>query len=170
MKRLFNLIAASLIAISGFSQTADEYLNRGLAKYSILDYTGAINDYNKAIEINPEYAQAIYYRGIAKYELKDYKGAIRDYTRSIEINPNFAVAFYNRGITRINRHDSRGAISDYTKAIEINNAFAEAYYLRGMTRITDLGQKDSGCTDLSKAGELGFTTAYEAIKKYCNNY
>ncbi len=31
-----------------------------------------------------------------------------------------------------------------------------------------LGQKDSGCLDLSKAGELGFDKAYESIKKYCN--
>jgi len=31
-----------------------------------------------------------------------------------------------------------------------------------------LGQKDSGCLDLSKAGELGKSIAYEAIKKHCN--
>jgi len=31
-----------------------------------------------------------------------------------------------------------------------------------------LGQKDSGCLDLSKAGELGYFKAYETIKKYCN--
>jgi len=31
-----------------------------------------------------------------------------------------------------------------------------------------LGQKDSGCLDLSKAGELGKFEGYEAIKKYCN--
>jgi len=31
-----------------------------------------------------------------------------------------------------------------------------------------LGQKDSGCLDLSKAEELGHSEAYEAIEKYCN--
>jgi hypothetical protein len=30
-----------------------------------------------------------------------------------------------------------------------------------------LGQKESGCMDLSKAGELGHGEAYEAIKKFC---
>ena len=30
-----------------------------------------------------------------------------------------------------------------------------------------LGQKESGCLDLSRAGELGYNEAYEAIKKYC---
>ena len=42
-----------------------------------------------------------------------------------------------------------------------------AYYNRGLAKI-QLGQKDSGCLDLSKAGELGYVEAYEAIKQYCN--
>jgi hypothetical protein len=36
-----------------------------------------------------------------------------------------------------------------------------------MTEI-ELGQKDSGCLDLSKAGESGYRDTVEAIKKYCN--
>jgi len=31
-----------------------------------------------------------------------------------------------------------------------------------------LGQKESGCLDLSKAGELGSEKAYEVIKEFCN--
>ena len=31
-----------------------------------------------------------------------------------------------------------------------------------------LGQKNSGCLDLSKAGELGHFDAYDVIKDYCN--
>jgi hypothetical protein len=41
------------------------------------------------------------------------------------------------------------------------------YYNRGMTKLR-LGQKDSGCIDLSKAGELGYKSAYEEIRKFCN--
>jgi len=37
----------------------------------------------------------------------------------------------------------------------------------GLSKIL-LGQKDSGCLDLSKAGELGYAEAHETIKKYCN--
>ena len=58
-------------------------------------------------------------------------------------------------------------ISDFIKAIEINPNDAEAYYNRGIAKIK-LGQKDSGCLDLSKAGELGDSQAYEAIKDLCN--
>ncbi|PIV58665.1 MAG: hypothetical protein COS14_08405, partial [Bacteroidetes bacterium CG02_land_8_20_14_3_00_31_25] len=63
--------------------------------------------------------------------------------------------------------DYSGAISDFNKAIEINPNNAEAYYNRGFAKI-NLGQKDSGCLDLSKAGKLGCSQAYEAIKDFCN--
>jgi hypothetical protein len=36
------------------------------------------------------------------------------------------------------------------------------------TETIQLKQIDSGCLDFSKAGELGYTLAYELIKKYCN--
>jgi hypothetical protein len=45
--------------------------------------------------------------------------------------------------------------------------YAGAYSGRGIAKIRS-GQKDSGCLDLSKAGELGFAEAYESIKKLCN--
>ena len=53
------------------------------------------------------------------------------------------------------------------KLTEINPNFTDAYHDRGLAKIL-LGQKDSGCLDFSKAGELGHAQAYEAIKKNCN--
>ncbi len=61
------------------SKDAEAYFNRGLAKYYQEDYTGAIADYTKAIEIDPKLAAAYYNRGAAKARLKDYTGAIADY-------------------------------------------------------------------------------------------
>ena len=41
------------------------------------------------------------------------------------------------------------------------------YINRGLAKL-GLGQKDSGCLDFSKAGELGYSEAYQSIKEYCN--
>ena len=85
-----------------------------------LDYQSAIDDYTKAIEIDPSDADYYFFRGIGKEKLKDYQGAIDDYTKAIEINPNYASFYAFRADAKFKLKDYRGAIDDYTKAIEIN--------------------------------------------------
>ena len=62
--------------------------------------------------------------------------------------------------------DNRGAIEDNNKAIELNPDYALAYLNRGAAKY-NLGDKNGGCLDFSKAGELGYEDAYDLIKKYC---
>jgi len=45
--------------------------------------------------------------------------------------------------------------------------FAEAYFNRGLTKIF-LDDVEGGALDLSRAGELGISGAYNIIKRYCN--
>mgnify|MGYP002227780670 CR=1 FL=1 len=65
--------------------------------------------------------------------------------------------------------NSPEAFEDFSRAIELNPLFAEAFYNRGMTQIY---MKDTrkGCLDLSKAGELGITSAYEILKPYTGEH
>jgi tetratricopeptide (TPR) repeat protein len=132
------------------------YYRRGLLKYQLNEFTSAIKDFTKVIEINPVDADAYYFRGLVKTDCQDYTGAIADYNEAI-----------NRGIAKSNLKDFRGAISDFTTTIEIEPTNAMAFYYRGISKIR-LDQKDSGCSDLSKAGELGMSKAYGIISKYCN--
>ncbi len=44
----------------------------------------------------------------------------------------------------------------------------DAYFNRGLVLIY-LKDKEKGCIDLSRAGELGIAEAYGVIKKYCEN-
>ena len=74
--------------------------------------------------------------------------------------------YLDKGVDKYNKGDYSGAIQDFNKAIELDPNDAEAYGGRGLAKIL-LGQKDSGCLDLSKAGELGYMDAYDVIKKHC---
>ena len=62
---------------------------------------------------------------------------------------------------------SKNAIKESSNRASCSKSkVADAYYYRGLAKII-LHQKDNGCLDLSKAGELGFYQAYDEIKKYC---
>ncbi len=90
-------------------------------KFEKGDFKGAIADYTKAIEINPQYADAYNNRGAAKYSLKDTQGAIADYNKAIEINPQLALAYYNRGNAKHGLRDQPGACADYKKAVSLGD-------------------------------------------------
>ena len=82
------------------AQSAADYVNAGVEKGESGDLQGAIADFTKAIEINPQYAIAYTNRGFAKSNSKDYQGAIVDYNKAIQINPQYAATYFNRGWCR----------------------------------------------------------------------
>ena len=115
---------ALLVCFSSFGQTAKEYFNSGYDKADAKDYYGAISDYNKAIELNPNDADAFHNRGTSKYYLKDYYAAIADYTKVIDLIPNDVVAYNLRGIAKEKLGDLNGACNDWKKAAELGNTEA----------------------------------------------
>jgi len=112
-------------AVEAYSQAIDikphpfAYVNRGSARGNLGDDSGAIADYNKAIEIKPDYAEAYVNRGVARGNLGDYEGEIADYNKAIEIKPDYADAYYNRGILYNQLGDRQRAISDSQKAARL---------------------------------------------------
>ena len=84
---LSTLTLTFFIFISSCSYTKEEnsYVNRGNAKYDLQDFRGAIQDYSKAIELDPSYAKAYYNRGDTKYFLNDIDGACLDWSKAGEL-------------------------------------------------------------------------------------
>jgi len=152
---------------SGFIQA---YENRGVAKYYLHDHRGAIADYNKALEINPYDYNTIGRRGWAKFSLQDYRGAIADFTKAIEGTRDEAQYYNIRGQAKYRLQDFEGAIADFSRVIKSwsggKDQKSKAFFWRGLVKI-DLGQKESGCLDLSKAASLGYAMAYELKDIYC---
>ncbi len=98
----------------------------------------------------------------------DYSAAIDDMLSGARLAPDFPYTYYNLGNLYALSDDLPAAVSNYSKALELFPYIGEAYYNRGLVLIF-LKDKEKGCMDISKAGELGISDAYGVIKKYCSD-
>ena len=86
---------------------------------TIVDYSSAIADYSKAIQLDPSFLFSIYNRGNAYAKSKQFKKAIADYDWVIQLDQNFAEAYYNRGLVYLFLDQKDLAYEDLSKAGEL---------------------------------------------------
>ena len=126
---------------------------RGIVYSSLKQYEKAIENYNKAIELKPDYALAYNARGIAYAGLKDFEKAIEDLNKTIQLEPDGAHAYNNRGNVYGRLKEYQKAIEDCTKAIQINPGHTNAYYNRGMA-YAGLKKYQKAIEDFTRFGQL----------------
>ena len=91
-------------------------LRRGIEAYERGDMDGAINYYDKAMELKPDYADAYYYRGRVYYDNNNDDYAIEDFNNAIELNPDYADAYQYRGQALYRSGEIDLATTDLTEA------------------------------------------------------
>jgi len=99
----------------------DTYIRRELLKGDL----GAIEDYTKAIQLNPKFVDAYYNRAMSFYNMKEYTNAIANFNNVIDLDKTFADAFYYRGMSKGILLDMNGACMDFVKAAELGNTEAK---------------------------------------------
>ena len=79
-----------------------DYEYRELAREQFQDenYVEAVDHYDKAINLNPDYAEAYYWRGRTKLNLRRHGSAISDFDTFIGRNANYAEAYYYRAMAK----------------------------------------------------------------------
>jgi len=118
--------------------TAEYYFERGVAQFSKGFYRNAVDEFGKAIELNPRYAEAYFWRANAYHKRDELDAALRDYEKAIELDPQqkyvnarnavlkeinpteSANFYYNRGRERFRNGNDDGARQDAQKAAELD--------------------------------------------------
>lgn len=111
------------------------YRKRGFAYKRLKEYERAIEDYNRAIDLLPDYARAYASRGSAYRSLRDFEHALADYNRALELWPNYVWVYAGRGRTYSHLKEYQQSIQDLNHAIEIEPDYAWAYFVRGFTHL-----------------------------------
>ena len=88
--------------------------------------------FQKAIQIQPNYAAAHNNLGITFNALEEAQKAIISYQKAIQIQPNYAAAHNNLGMVFGELGDFEKAISSYQMAIKIQSNYLAAHYNLGM--------------------------------------
>ena len=139
--------------------------NRGVAYERLGNYARAIEDYDRAIGINPNYATAYFNRGVALSRLGDFNEAIRSFDKAISINPRDYNAFYNRGMANGMLGNYRPAIADFDQALQFNPEFARAYYFRSIAH-DKLGNQSQALNDIKTAARFGSKEAKDFLRSH----
>lgn len=155
-----------LFSLNVFGQTAEELLDFGKKQVYEGNYSKAIKYYDKALKINPNFAEAYYHRANAKYDLKDYEGSMADCRKALNLNPELKSAYFNLGLSEYHLKDYRGAILNFTKAITIDKDDSEALYWRAKAYMA-LNKKIKACEDWKEAEKLGNKYAKNAYYQHC---
>jgi len=152
---------------------ASDYLNKMKARSDELLLIGelsmqstehkdeAMTNILRAIEMNPDNADAYSVRGIFLWESEDVDGALVDLNRAISLNrdnhqngTNFiGNTYFVRGRINFSRHNYDKALADLDKAIELKPDYEVAFYLRAALKVKNEEYEDA-LTDLDKAIKL----------------
>jgi tetratricopeptide (TPR) repeat protein len=135
---------------------ADKYYEQGLVFYQSMEYDRAIDDFAKALEINPkdrENHKVYYMRGKSSLQNRQYDPAINDFTKALEICPatdketQFLI-LESRGDSyhALNKNDA--ALKDFSDAIALNPQHANIKYV-----YTNRGWVWQNKADYQKASE-----------------
>jgi tetratricopeptide (TPR) repeat protein len=107
--------------------SAEEYFTKGSNAHENGKYELAIENYQKALAIDPNNIVTYVNMGIAYMGLSDRNEAIRCYQKALAINPNYAEAFNHMGNAYAILTKQEEAIQCWQKAAKLGNSSARTW-------------------------------------------
>ena len=104
----------------GVRDAAILYNKIGIAYHQLADFKAATTYYEKAVNVDPTYAEAINNIGAIHYAQKNYKKAIRYYEEALKHAPRSASIYSNLGTAHFARKKYADAFAAYQKALELD--------------------------------------------------
>lgn len=107
---------------------AEALFSRALARQSLGDREGALDDYTKSLAVNSRSVAAYLGRANLRAEMGDRAQAMADYDAAIALSPGEARAYNNRALEKVRAGDRVGAENDWRQAIAVNPFYQPAFH------------------------------------------
>jgi len=134
------------------SDDAKKHFDEGARLYNLKKYPEAIEEYDKALVIDPNFKEAHNGKGNALFLLGRYEEAIKEYDKALAIDPNDEEAHNKKGFVlfwHLGRYEE--AIKEYDKALAINPNDEEAHHNKGYVLLYHLGRYEEAIKGYDKA-------------------
>ena len=142
-------------------------MNRGVLKAEMIDFIASLEGNVQTLSMDSDgAARARVSDRVAR--TYDYSDAIADIREALAILPDIPYLYFDLGNLECLSSRFVEALENYDMAIRLYPNMGDAYYNRGLVLIY-LKDKEKGCIDLSRAGELGVADSYSVISKYCTD-
>lgn len=129
--------------------------NRGIATAERGDLREALSDFDRAIALNPGYAEVWWNRANVLAALDRRDRALADYREAIRLDPEAAKYRFNYGLVLGDEGRWDDAIAALGDAVRLKPDFAEAYLNRGLA-LEQAGRAAEGAPDVRRAAQLGY--------------
>ena len=117
MKTIILILSYLLCFQNAFSQSAKDWFDSAYQAIIIRkDYPRGIEYCNKAIALDPNFAEAWNRRGFANTMLAKYNEALRDLNEALRLDPAMAKGYFNRGTAYYWMENYAASIPDFEKA------------------------------------------------------
>jgi tetratricopeptide (TPR) repeat protein/tRNA A-37 threonylcarbamoyl transferase component Bud32 len=147
-------IAATILIVHFIrSNNATDLYNRGQTLLELKRYKDALDSYNRAVEIRPEYAEAWKGQGNTLLQLKRYEDALNAYDKAIQIQPDYREAWTGRGAALAQLEQYEEAINSFDTALKIKPDDFETWNERGDLQIK-LKQYSEAIASFDKAVKI----------------
>ena len=107
--------------------TQDQLFKSAVAYLNTGNYQRAVDEFTKAIELNPKVPTNYNNRGVAHNKLSNHSQALDDYDTAIRLKPDYAIAYFNRGNVYGKIGNNTHAIEDYKTAARLGHQNAQNY-------------------------------------------
>ncbi|HEX3624596.1 MAG TPA: hypothetical protein VH280_04130 [Verrucomicrobiae bacterium] len=102
-------------------QNANAYLKSGMRDLDSGARKLAVEEFTKAIQLDPSFAFAYDARATTRSQMKDFAGAIKDCDKVIALTHHDEHVYLIEGFCRYQLHDAQGAVKFFNTAISMNS-------------------------------------------------
>ncbi len=155
------------------SQSARQYFKAGEDFSRAMNYSDAIEQFSKAIELDPDFDKAYISRADAYSKMGEHENAARDYDRALVFDEKESELFYFSGKEWYLEGNNELAVEKLSRAVDLKGNFLEAYQIRSVVYMElmeyDLALEDCiKCLKLKEdeAAYYNIAQVYEKLEMY----